>query len=249
VGSDTTHHVDVRYVAATHKDLEALVNAGNFRRDLFERLAGIVIRIPPLRERPEDIRAIALSFVDHYTGDRGGGHMANVERWFDSGEARGYPWPGNVRELQNVLRNLLHGLPAGLAGKARPPAGTGAVPLPPELPQRILDGRASMQEVNDWYMRLVLEKTANNYTQRRRKYSASIVRPCAAAWVTERRAGAPRGREGGRCARAGSIVSTCPNSARSRASVSKVARRASRLSDRPASGAARRIDRPGRWPI
>jgi transcriptional regulator of acetoin/glycerol metabolism len=163
VGSDTTHHVDVRYVAATHKDLEALVLAGGFRRDLFERLAGIVIRIPPLRERPEDVRAIALPFVDGYTGEIGGSHVAVVERWLDSGEARGYPWPGNVRELQNVLRNLLLGLPAGLAEKTRGTAGP--APLPPDLPQRILDGRASMQEVNDWYMRLVLDKTESNYTQ------------------------------------------------------------------------------------
>jgi transcriptional regulator of acetoin/glycerol metabolism len=164
VGSDTTHHVDVRYVAATHKDLEAQVGAGSFRRDLFERLAGIVIRIPPLRERPEDVRAIALPFVEHYTGGIGGGHLANVERWLDSGEARGYAWPGNVRELQNVLRNLLLGLPAGLAAKSGA-AGGAATHLPPDLPERIIEGRASMQEVGDWYMRLVLDKTGNNYTQ------------------------------------------------------------------------------------
>src|SRR5690606_27341801 len=98
------------------------------------------------------------------------GHVADVERWLASGEARGYPWPGNVRELQNVLRNLLLGLPAGLADKARvagPSGASGAAApsLPPDLPQRILDGRASMQEVNDWYMRRVLDKTGRNFTQ------------------------------------------------------------------------------------
>jgi transcriptional regulator with AAA-type ATPase domain len=169
VGSDTSHHVDVRYLAATHKDLEALVVEGSFRRDLFERLAGNIIRIPPLRERPEDIRAIALPFVEHYTGDarRGQiGQLDHIDHWLDSAEAQRYPWPGNVRELQNALRNLLLGLPAGLAAKAAPAATTAsAAPLPPDLPARVRDGQATMQEVTDWYMRFVLARTERNYTQ------------------------------------------------------------------------------------
>lgn len=179
LGADAAHHVDVRYVAATHKDLEALVATGSFRRDLFERLAGIIIRIPPLRERPEDIRAIALPFVEPYIGELQRNHLAHVEQWIDSAEAQRYAWPGNVRELQNVLRNLLLGLPAGLAGKAAPalasnPARTLADHAPVrepvhasdhELPQRIHDCLATMQEVSDWYMYRVLERTNRNYTQ------------------------------------------------------------------------------------
>jgi transcriptional regulator with AAA-type ATPase domain len=177
LGADTAHHVDVRYVAATHKDLEALVATGSFRRDLFERLAGIIIRIPPLRERPEDIRAIALPFVEPYIGDLQQSQLGRIEHWLDSDEAQRYAWPGNVRELQNALRNLLLGLPAGLAGKAAPAVASSparplaeAAPAPAsqhadELPQRIRDGLATMQEVNDWYMHRVLDRTNHNYTQ------------------------------------------------------------------------------------
>ncbi|GAB4565504.1 MAG: hypothetical protein Tsb0020_16450 [Haliangiales bacterium] len=158
LGSDTPHHVDLRYVAATHKDLEGMVERRAFRRDLFERLAGNVIRIPPLRRRSEDLRAIALPFVSQYLGaNTDHPQLAVIEQWLDSDEARGYSWPGNVRELQNVLRNLLLGLPSGIAAKA--PPTTRAIPEP------IAAGEASLREVEQWYLRRVLSQLDGNLSQ------------------------------------------------------------------------------------
>jgi DNA-binding NtrC family response regulator len=97
LGSDRPVNVDVRIVAATHRDLEAMVAAGSFRFDLFHRLAVVHVAIPPLRDRLEDLEEL----VEHFYRTRGervagiGGE--NLER------LRRHPWPGNVRELRNVL--------------------------------------------------------------------------------------------------------------------------------------------------
>lgn len=159
LGSDVGQKADVRYIAATHKDLEAMVVEGEFRRDLFGRLAGITLRIPPLRERPEDIEAIGLSFIDQYLrGSKNGQASQAIARWLRSSEARSYSWPGNVRELQNVLRNLLLGLPPGLKSDARP------TERPDELPAAIRDGHAPLQVVSDWYIDKVITRTDRNLT-------------------------------------------------------------------------------------
>jgi DNA-binding NtrC family response regulator len=92
VGGSEPRAVDVRFVAATNRDLEAEVAAGRFRRDLYFRLAGAVLAIPPLRERPLEIALLARSFA----GDR-----AITERALDA--LRAHSWPGNVRELRNVI--------------------------------------------------------------------------------------------------------------------------------------------------
>ncbi len=92
VGSATEHDVDVRFVAATHRDLDATAGAGEFRADLYHRLRGADVILPPLRERPDDIPLLAATF---YGGELGAETMARVI---------GYAWPGNVRELKNAMR-------------------------------------------------------------------------------------------------------------------------------------------------
>ncbi len=156
LGSDTPHTVDVRYVAATHKELETLVEEGSFRRDLLERLAGNVIRTPALRERPEDIPAIAMAFVADYTT---GSAAEHVHAWLTTDEVRRYAWPGNVRELQNVLRNLLLGLPA------RPAAAAAAAEASATVPAIVIEGRASLRMATDWYLRHVLANVDGNYSR------------------------------------------------------------------------------------
>jgi transcriptional regulator with PAS, ATPase and Fis domain len=88
--------VDVRIIAATNQNLEELVRTGRFRGDLYHRLSQISLRVPPLRERPEDIVAIAEYFLQQQHSD-----------YFYSSDAirklRAYHWPGNVRELRNVV--------------------------------------------------------------------------------------------------------------------------------------------------
>jgi two-component system response regulator HupR/HoxA len=101
VGAPKPVAVDVRVIAATHRDLEADVRDGRFREDLYYRLANVTLTMPPLRERGEDIVLIAqrmLADVAHHLG-------TGALRF--SGEAlsvlRAYAWPGNVRELQNEV--------------------------------------------------------------------------------------------------------------------------------------------------
>jgi two-component system response regulator HydG len=105
VGGTQTLKVDVRVIAATNVDLEAAVAAGRFRKDLFYRLNVINLRIPPLRERPEDIPLLALHFLDKFC-------LANNRPAMGiSPEAmsvlKSYHWPGNVRELQNVVERAV----------------------------------------------------------------------------------------------------------------------------------------------
>lgn len=105
VGGGGPRRVDVRVVAATHRDLAAMVAEGTFRSDLYYRLNVVSLSLPPLRERPEDIPALARHFLAQLGGRYGG-----PERRL-AGEAlaclQAYAWPGNVRELRNVLEQAL----------------------------------------------------------------------------------------------------------------------------------------------
>jgi formate hydrogenlyase transcriptional activator len=105
VGSNQPVPVDVRVVAATNRDLEAAVHAGTFRQDLFYRLNVIPIRVPPLRERKNDIRLLVEYLVERFAR-RAGKTVSYIEKkTLDILQA--YDWPGNVRELQNVIERAV----------------------------------------------------------------------------------------------------------------------------------------------
>jgi len=93
--------IDVRVLAATNCDLKAAVHAGMFRLDLFYRLNVFPIRVPSLRERPEDILLLAKYFIDRYAREAGN-RVRNIERKTLE-RLQTYDWPGNIRELQNVV--------------------------------------------------------------------------------------------------------------------------------------------------
>jgi len=130
LGSTRTRKVDVRIVAATHRDLRAAVGEGRFRADLYYRLSVFPVTIPPLRERPEDVEALVWFFVHR--------RQKELERRIDTlapgtlEALRRYPWPGNVRELENVIERALilsrgnvleiDGTLLGGQSTARPPA-------------------------------------------------------------------------------------------------------------------------------
>ncbi len=159
LGADRSHTVDLRYVAATHKNLDKMVCKDQFRRDLYQRLAGNVISIPALRQRPEDIVEIGMAFVHNYLGSPNHPQLAHIDTWLRSKEACSYGWPGNVRELQNVLRDLMLGLPPRLSGRSASPIQTASVP------EHIAGSQSTLQEVSDWYLTKVLQDNQYNYTK------------------------------------------------------------------------------------
>ncbi|HQT88773.1 MAG TPA: sigma 54-interacting transcriptional regulator [Acidiphilium sp.] len=107
VGGSESVRVDVRVIAATHEDLPTLVRAGRFRADFLDRLAFDVIRIPPLRERGEDILLLADYFAQKMTAELGRAFFAGFD---DHAQAalQAHDWPGNVRELRNVVERSLY---------------------------------------------------------------------------------------------------------------------------------------------
>jgi len=105
LGGTETLTADVRFVAATHRDLEARVKSGDFREDLFYRLNVVSLWVPPLRERASDIEALALHFCDAASAANGrSGTMLDADA-LDA--LKSQPWPGNVRQLQNFIERLV----------------------------------------------------------------------------------------------------------------------------------------------
>jgi len=105
VGSSRPIPVDVRVVAATHRDLNALVAEGKFRQDLLYRLNVVPIRMPPLRERVADIPLLVEYFIDRF-GKRAGKKFRTIDKKFLNA-FQAYGWPGNVRELQNAIERAV----------------------------------------------------------------------------------------------------------------------------------------------
>ena len=97
--------VDVRIIAATNRNLEQAVREGRFRQDLYYRLTVFPIELPPLRERPEDIPLLVMSFVEHFSKAMGK-QIDGISR-SDLVLLQKYYWPGNVRELRNVVERAM----------------------------------------------------------------------------------------------------------------------------------------------
>ena len=161
MGGKRPVRVDARVLVATNRDLEAAIRQGTFREDLFYRLDVVTIRVPPLRERKEEIGPLVRHFVAKYR-DRYEGGLAEVpadvmERF------HAYDWPGNVRELENLVRRLVVlREPAMVLGELAPPpprpaaanlpnaaangvrAGTLHATLPEDAPLKLVSRRAAL---------------------------------------------------------------------------------------------------------
>jgi len=189
LGASEPRHIDLRVIAASNRDLLSLVDQGRFRRDLYYRLAGLEFRIPPLRERPDDIPALALAFLERFAQEQQKSIRGMSRRALELLLA--HHWPGNVRELQNeIARAVLHCHEGGIlrtehfpsvlralqTGHARsadasphPEAPVApVVPQPPRtsitepVPQQALQG--TIQAVEREEIRRALETTAGNKT-------------------------------------------------------------------------------------
>ena len=139
VGDDVTRTVDVRIIAATNRDLERLVLDGEFREDLFYRLSVFPIRVPPLRERREDLVQLAQHFLESACRDFGRSDLTLTRAQLQTIQA--YEWPGNIRELKNVIERaviLSHGnvlrLDLSLPRDAAVPSGVETEPEPATRP-------------------------------------------------------------------------------------------------------------------
>ena len=170
VGGSETISVDVRIIAATHRDLEAMIREGKFREDLFHRLNVVAIALPPLRERREDIPALVQHFLRKYAADFG---LAAPSITPDAIAAlQADPWPGNIRELENVTRRLLleaRGLSISAeAGRAilaaRASVGGQAANSLPVRAATLL-ARAQRGEISDTHAQIVAEAEREILTQ------------------------------------------------------------------------------------
>ncbi|MGA7634196.1 MAG: sigma 54-interacting transcriptional regulator [Terriglobales bacterium] len=126
VGSGRTHHINLRLVTATHRDLAQMVARNEFRSDLYYRLNVFPVVVPPLRERREDIRQLVLHFAEVFAR-RMGKHIEQIpETTMNAFIA--YPWPGNVRELQNLIERAVIRSDDGVLPNPLPPSQTNTIP-------------------------------------------------------------------------------------------------------------------------
>jgi len=163
VGGKDELNVNARIVAATNRDLDAAIQAGAFRNDLYYRLQVVEVHIPPLRERPDDVGVLLEHFVEDLNAKLGlatappdAKLVAALQR---------YPWPGNVRELKNVLKRImileepatlkLDHFPRHIAEGRDPRASTDAT-------HGAAVGLVSLSEVEQRQIEYTLEKTSNN---------------------------------------------------------------------------------------
>lgn len=115
LGSEQALHVNVRAISATNKDLVEEVNQARFREDLYYRLAVVPIRVPPLRERTDDIRPLATHFLAQFCSRNNTKPKRLDSAVFDVFER--YPWPGNARELRNIVERMAILAPEELLGR------------------------------------------------------------------------------------------------------------------------------------
>ena len=165
VGETKTRKVNVRVVAATNRDLEREVNKGTFREDLYFRIAVITVRVPPLRERPDDIEDLIHSFL----------------KQLDAGESEGlfpreviaelgtHEWPGNVRELRNYVERtvVLQNANMSFVTEAAPPsvmAGTRSPDVDVRVPFKVAKDRL-VEAFERAYVPAVIEAAGGNMTK------------------------------------------------------------------------------------
>ena len=162
VGSNLTVPVNVRLIAATHRDLSAEVQRGNFREDLYFRIATMHIQVPPLRDRPDDLPLLVAHFLERARPVRFVEDIPeHIWEMF-----RAHRWPGNVRELQNAVQRFAIHPERSLsnAAAAEPPQGVAVETARPLEPLRIARREAS-EEFERNYLQRALEETSGNVSR------------------------------------------------------------------------------------
>jgi two-component system, NtrC family, response regulator HydG len=160
VGSDRHHHVDVRVMASTHRDLVALVKEGRFREDLYFRLDVLSVTVPPLRDHREDVPALAEHFLAEARRRAPLSPVRSIGR--DALDVlNGSPWPGNVRELAScVERAVVFGVDETIDARHLE-SGPTAAPQPAEWPSHA-GAPCTLRQLDDAYTEWVLTETGGN---------------------------------------------------------------------------------------
>ena len=166
IGAVNSVEIDLRVIAATNRDLDQEVEAGNFREDLYYRLSVVPLNLPPLRERPEDIPQLVQKFLLMYNRGRQHTPLGFTEQSMKRLQA--HDWPGNVRELQNLVQRMciLHSgdtvdvkdLPQKFQQKASPEAAANP-PEPESNPQASMDFHAMTNEYENQLILKALHST------------------------------------------------------------------------------------------
>lgn len=163
LGANASKNVDVRLVSATNKDLEAAVKDGSFREDLYFRIKGAHVHLPPLRERRDDVPRIVRHAVARFAGEMN----ASVPDVSDAAMMRltSYHWPGNVRQLLSVVQNMVVtaiGRAEGTLDVAHIPADITSADIPDEAPGAGTLAGASLEQIEKRAIRETLRLTAGN---------------------------------------------------------------------------------------
>lgn len=189
VGANAEVKVDVRILSATHKDLAALVEEGRFRHDLYYRINVIELRVPPLRERPEDLPGLADIILRRLAGAQERAIPKLSPEAIDA--LRDYPFPGNVRELENVLERALAMADGEVIRaddlslpKSAPRPAPSPAPAPPAPPDpRTLDPRDTATSALPSYIEEI-ERAAIQHALQENRYNKT--RTAAALGITFR---------------------------------------------------------------
>ncbi len=180
VGGLRARPIDARFIFATNRDLEAEVARGQFRQDLFFRLNGISLSIPPLRERPGEVEPLARAFLDEAARRDGREGVPRI-----SAPAlellRGYGWPGNIRELKNVMQRALLLCPGDVLLPEHLPAEKmrqeGSPPTEPRAPNEVTSVptglKAEVEAAERRAIQDALERCAGNQTRAARSLGIS----------------------------------------------------------------------------
>jgi DNA-binding NtrC family response regulator len=169
VGGQRWIKVDVRILAATNRDLGELVKQGAFRQDLYYRVNVVTIHLPALRQRPEDIPALAYHFLQRYSRENGKPVVGISEDAMAL--LRTYAWPGNIRELENTieravaLSNQVMLTPEDLPVEMRDRSTPGAKPTVSSAGSPGFDGLPTLEEVKRRYVLHVLDSTRGNISR------------------------------------------------------------------------------------
>lgn len=165
VGSNQTISVDVRLIAATHRDLAEEVNAGRFRQDLYYRLNVVTIDMPPLRQRREDIPALAHYFLKRYAERNRKAVQGFTPQAMDL--LIHYDWPGNIRELENAVERAVVLLTGEYISERELPLAIAGTPVP--ILSSADDEILPLVEVEKEVILSALEKTGGNKTEAARQ--------------------------------------------------------------------------------